>query len=547
MRSKRRKMPRLMLHLSGPFRATLDGRPLTGLSRRAQGMLAYLACQVGMRAERGTLTDVLWSDRSESQARASLRQELSVLRKTLPETVLGADRQAVWLTMAEVHREVGTGEALQGFDLPSEGFEDWLRQLRIDGLPVMSAGTVVAAAGRAFQPALAVLPFDELGIVGDDMFADGVVEEITGALGRVREFDVIARQSSFALRGEALPVPAIAERLGADYVVEGSVQRSGGRVRIAVHLVRGRDGHTLWSERFDDQLDDLFDLQDRIAARVAGQLSPNLRSAEITRAGLRPLDDRTVYELMLTAYPHFWSLRREGNERAAELLDQAMERDPDYVPAMALRAWVYAQQTTYMWSDDPAADRTRGLALAERAVLRAEDHAPSLVAIAGAFAQGGDDRALAQTCISRALSIDPNNAWAWIRQGWLHQYVGEVEPALAAFERAQRLSPLDPFLHQITFGRAATLYRWRDDPREGLALIEEGLRRHPGVVWPLRMLAVAYVRLGEMEKAREAIRRLRAEHPNISIAYLQAALPPIAVHFDAEYYAHLAAAGLPTT
>ncbi|MBS0125951.1 hypothetical protein [Thetidibacter halocola] len=534
-------MPHLTLHLTGPFRADLDGTPLEAISRRAQGMLAYLACQPGMRAERGALADLLWSDRSEDQARASLRQELSVLRKALGD-VAEADRQAVWLVTHKVTARREGGVFLQGFDLPSEGFEDWLRDERA------AEQDTAAAQPRAKKPeraTLAVLAFDELGAAESDMFAEGVVEEITGALSRSRDFDVIARQSAYALREQALSVPEAAERLGADYLLEGSVRRVGDRVRIAAQLVRGGDGHLLWSERFDDRLDDLFDLQDRIAAQVAGQVSPSLRAAEIARAGQTPPGDRTAYELMLTAYPLFWSLRREGNAQAGALLDRALERDPAYLPAMALRSWVHAHQNTYMWSTDPVAERARALSLAARAAEQVGDHAPTLLAIAATYSQASPDKALIETCIDRVLRIDPNNAWAWIRLGWLRQYTGDTAGSLEAFDRAERLSPLDPFAHQITFGRAAATYRWADDPTEGLAMIEEGLRRHPGVIWPWRMVAAANVRLGRLDAAQAAVARLMEALPHVTIRYLKACLPPAAVHFEEEYFRHLAIAGIP--
>ena len=185
--------PHLTLRLSGAFRADGAGGELDGLPRRGQALLAYLSQQRDMRAERGFLADLLWSDRAEEQARASLRQELSVLRRALPEGVLGASRQHVWLDPARVRATAEPGEAfLQGFDLPSEGFEDWLRTMRMGGA---DPGPEPAALRPRTQPTLAVLPFEELGAPETDMFSDGVVEEITGALSRVHDFDVIARHT----------------------------------------------------------------------------------------------------------------------------------------------------------------------------------------------------------------------------------------------------------------------------------------------------------------------------------------------------------------
>lgn len=309
-------MPDLTLHMRGPLRiVAAPGAAIPGLSRRGQALLASLALQPGMRAERAWLADLLWSDRSGDQARASLRQELSVLRRALPEGVLTADRQAVWLDPARVALAVGgQGEVLQGFDLASEGFEDWLRQQRAADPPPAPEPTAPGPpapepTAAPDPPTLAVLPFREFGAPEADMFADGVVEEITGALSRSHDFRVIARQSAFALRGQGLDAPQSAGKLGAQYLVEGSVRRAAERVRIAVQLVRGADGQLVWSERFDDRLDDLFDLLDRIAAQVAGQILPPLRAAEIARARARPAQDRTAYDLMLTALPHFWAHR----------------------------------------------------------------------------------------------------------------------------------------------------------------------------------------------------------------------------------------------
>jgi hypothetical protein len=211
----------LELVLHGTFSVRHGATSIDTLSRRGQAMLAYLANQSGMRAERAFLADLLWSDRSEEQARASLRQELSVLRRTLPEGVLDANRQHVWLMPARVGIVSGKGTFLQGFDLASEGFEDWLRVMRSgdDGLGALTDPATHPRSRPSqprVRPTLAVLPFEELGAAETDMFADGVVEEITGALSRAHDIHVIARQSAFALRGERLDVPETAKRLGAD-------------------------------------------------------------------------------------------------------------------------------------------------------------------------------------------------------------------------------------------------------------------------------------------------------------------------------------------
>ena len=545
----------LTLCLTGPFRAIdATGLPLQGLSRRAQALLAYLSQQPAMRAERGLLADLLWSDRSEDQARGSLRQELSVLRKALPDGLLSADRQSVWLDTAGIASDLsGPGEFLQGFDLRSEGFEDWLRLQRAASDNAPAPPTALADAPKRARPTLAVLPFDELGTPETDMFADGVVEEVTSALSRVHDFHVIARQSAFALRGEALSIPETARRLGADYIVEGSVRRSGSRVRITVQLVRGSDGRTLWSDRFDDHLDDLFDLQDRISAQVAGQVSPNLRAAEIERITTAPPGNRTAYELTLTAMPPFWSHTRQGNLTALSRLEAALGVQPEYGPALALRAWCLAQEHTYMYSDDPARDRARAVEAIEAAAPHVGNHALSLTALGAALSLSTTDLDRANHYIDRAIEIDPNHAWAWMRRGWAQAYVGKAHEAIASLDRAEALSPLDPFRFNMILGRSAAHRHWLRDsddpegsgPQVAVRLAREALRLNPQAKWIYRMLASACAAAGDTEGARDACRHLLAAYPHLTIAYLTETLPQAAFTYELSYFSELREAGVP--
>lgn len=527
--------PLLTLTLHGTFAARTADGPVRKLSKRGQALLAFLAVEPRRRATRSSVMTLLWCDRSEEQARASLRQELAVLRKALPEGTLMADRSDVWLEATEIAPSDGS-VFLSGFDLPGEVFEDWLRQVR-------SAAPRSTPELRG-RPSLAVLPFVESGVADADMFADGIVEEITGALSRVREFHVIARQSAYALADVQLEIPDIAKRLGVAYLVEGSVRRSGERVRISVQLVRGKDGHLLWSERFDDRIDDLFDLQDRIAARVAGQISPNLRAAEISRARSTPPADRSAYELTLSAMPHFWSHLRDDNLRAIDLLGQALERDPDYAWALAMKAWCHAQQAAYLWTDDPASERELAAALARRAAPMAADHAQTLTAICAALSLTSEDQTLPKTFIDRALAIDPNSAWGWLRAGWLHCLFNEPEKALDYFARAEALSPLDPFLFNIRFGQAnahAELKRYD----EAIRLVREGLNMAPGVDWAYRMLAAYHGMKGDEDGAADAARRYLQAYPNATIAKLKASMPPSIYMTQKAYFEGMRRAGLP--
>jgi TolB-like protein/Tfp pilus assembly protein PilF len=393
------------------------------------------------------------------------------------------------------------------------------------------------------EPMLAVLPFEYRPSDANDVLAEGIVEEVTAALSRVGGFRVIARQSAFAFREDRPEIPVVAERLGADYLLEGSVRRSGDRVRITADLVSER-GVSLWSARFDDRLDDLFDLQERIAVQVAGQLPVKLRSAEIARA--RTPEERrrnTQYDLVLRAMPHFWAHRGEANARAVELLSEAVDRDPEYVPALAYLAWALVQKPSYMWSDNPREDRERALAFAQRAAERVSDDPQSLVAISAAYSMAVADRVPALSFAKRALAIDPNNAWGHMRLGWALIYDGRPEAALESFERARTLSPLDPFLFNMNIGTAVAHSRIE---RLDLAIpiLEETLACFPGVAWAYRLLASMQARNGNEEAAHEALRKLAAAYPGLTLQHLMDSVPPTIVEYDKAYLDGLRAAGL---
>ncbi|MEM9899195.1 MAG: hypothetical protein AAF742_07445 [Pseudomonadota bacterium] len=512
----------LRLTVNGTFAAEGPNGPLPKMGRPGQALLAFLALQPRHRATRSAAMTLLWGDRGEEQARASLRQELSALRRVLPEGTINADRNEVWLEGA-VLAEPPSDHLLAGFDLASEPFEDWLRQARAAALS--QPARVNAAQDPRGRPVVAVLPFAELGVAEVDMFADGVVEEITGALSRVHDFHVIARQSTFALKDEALDACEVSERLGATYVVEGTVRRAGDRVRISVTLVSGSDGRALWSERFDDQLDDLFDLQDRVAAKVAGQISPSLRLAEIERARSTPPKDRSAYELVLSAMPYFWAHRREDNLVAIDFFDAALKRDGEYGLALAMKAWGLAQRTAYLWSDTPKETRAMATKLAHKATEYAGDHVLTLVAIGAAISMCSKDINHASEVILRALEIDPNNAWGWMRKGYVHVYSDEAQEARAAFDCAIELSPLDPYLHNMVVGQGMAEFR-RKNYEEAARIIEQSLRMGPGAQWAHRPLIAIYTVLGRDEDVARVSKAFFEAHPGITLKHILASLPP---------------------
>ncbi|MEO9576151.1 MAG: adenylate/guanylate cyclase domain-containing protein [Tateyamaria sp.] len=373
-------------------------------------------------------------------------------------------------------------------------------------------------------PTVVVMPFEELG-GENEFFSDGVVDEITSALSSVGEISVIARQSAFSFKGRVVDIRTVGRDLGARYVVTGAIRRSGNRVRISAQLASAITGANLWSQRYDDDLEDLFELQDRIASQVAGAVSPSIRASEIAAARAVAPMERKAYQFYLSAFPHFWAHRREENERAIELLSAALEQDRGNFRPQALRAWAFAQQATYMWSDTPLISRQNAQQDAETAALTAGEHAPSLVAIAAALGMTGLDHDRAGQILEHALSLDPNSAWGWMRLGWNNVYRQNVEAGLAAFDRAEALSPRDPFLFNLHFGRAyANGLTGEFD--KAIRLAKLGLTAGPGVTWAYRDLASFCANAGRQQEADEAVASLMSSYPGLTIKRVVDSMPP---------------------
>jgi adenylate cyclase len=402
-----------------------------------------------------------------------------------------------------------------------------MRAFRVAAGAAADAGPEPAAARPGLappdKPSVAVLPFVDLGAdPSQDYFADGVVEEITAALSRMRSLFVIARNSTLAYRGRPASVAQIGRELGVRYLIEGSVRRAGDRVRIVAQLVDAASGNQIWAERYDGQLADIFDLQDRIAGSVVGAIQPSILGAEIERARRKRPESLLAYDYVLRAFPLVWSLDRAQNEAAVALLGQAIAIDPSYALALSLLAWCHAQRAVYNWTDEPAAARRQALQLAQQAAaLSAED--PTVLAILGAAHTVARDFDSAAVHLTRAVALDPNSAWARQRTGWLDVNCERPDAAIVHFERAKRLSPLDPMGFITDFGIGAAHFvagRYA----EAASWTQKGLSQQPRASWSLRVLVPALVHAGRIAEARQALARLLEAHPGLTIAKVRDSL-----------------------
>jgi adenylate cyclase len=361
------------------------------------------------------------------------------------------------------------------------------------------------------KPSIAVLPFQNIsGDPEQEYFADGMVEEIITALSRIKWLFVIARNSTFTYKGQAIDVKQVGRELGVRYVLEGSVRKAGNRVRITAQLIEADSGTHLWADRFDGLLEDIFELQDKVASSVAGVIEPALQAAETMRSADRPTHDLTAYDLYLRAYEIVLSSGKDLPQ-ALGFLDQAIDRDPRYAPALALAAVGHLRLCVDGLSKDPTADRRRGAELAHRALKVARDDPGTLANACLALAYFGEDIGAMVGLIDHALALNPSYARGWYVSGVLRWFAGQSDIAIEHVEASMRLSPGARIgMAVCTIGAAHFLSRRFDEALPKLLL---AIQENPDYPVSYRYLAACYAQLGRLDEAREIVARLRGITP----------------------------------
>jgi adenylate cyclase len=373
------------------------------------------------------------------------------------------------------------------------------------------------------KPSIVVLPFDNMSAEpGQDFLADGIVEAITSALSRIRSFFVIARTSAFTYKGRARDARDIGRELGVAYLLEGSVQRIGNRLRIIVQLIETEGGAHVWSSRFDGTMDEFFDLEDRITEQVAGALQPSVRIAEIERSRRKRPQDLGSYDYTMRAMPHVWALEKEESAKAIELLEAALAIDAKYPLALSLAGWCHAQRSVYNWADDIAESQRKAQSLAEQAAQMSGDD-PIILAVLGAVHTFLRNHGTARVLLERAVTLDPNAAWAWSRLGWVECYADQSKKSIENFERALRLSPIDPinFNNYVGIGSAHEVAQEYD---EAAMLYRRGLQERPNARWIYRNLASSLSGAGRMEEAKQAYAEMMRSYPDLTISKFKQAM-----------------------
>jgi TolB-like protein len=358
-----------------------------------------------------------------------------------------------------------------------------------------------------------VLPFANMsGDPEQEYFADGMVEEIITALSHIRWLFVIARNSTFTYKGRAVDVKQVGRELGVRYVLEGSVRKGGNRVRITGQLIDAETGTHLWADRFDGLIEDVFELQDKIAVSVAGVIEPALQAAEIRRSVARPTTDLTAYDLYLRALAAFYPITQERVFEALGLLDQAMAIDSHYAPALSWAAICHFHLANNGWAEAPETSRRKATDLARQA-LQATQNDPGILANAAIVLAGSvrEDIGAMIGLVDRALVLNPSFARGWRLSGVLRLWAGQPDLAIEHVETSLRLSPRERMGQPLSLMGAAYFVKRQFD--EAAAKLLLSLQDHPGFPGAYRTLAACYAHMGRLDEARAIVAKLRAITP----------------------------------
>ena len=390
------------------------------------------------------------------------------------------------------------------------------------------------------KPSIAVLPFQNMsGDPEQEYFADGMVEDITTALSRFTTLFVIARNSSFTYKGRAVDIKQVGRELGVRYVLEGSVRKAAGRLRITGQLIEASSGAHLWAEKFDGALEDVFELQDAVTERVVGAIETSVNQAEINRSHAKPTSNLDAYDYYLRALQQYSLYTRAGSDAAIENAQKAISLDPDYALAKALLSSTYMSRRIRGWgaTGDPA----KALAVAREAITQ-DSNNPSVLRWAGLTLGfwGDHDRSIA--LLEKAARLNVNGSQILLSLGWVKVYAcTDTERAIAHFERAMRLSPRDPRMTSMLMG-ISFAHLISGHYEKALSFAQQSIDEGPQFTSGHRAKITALIFLNREQEARAAAESLLTIDPQFSIS---SRLPPYRdPDFQQRYHAALKAAGL---
>jgi adenylate cyclase len=383
-----------------------------------------------------------------------------------------------------------------------------------DAAPGEPAATATPAV-PADRPSIAVLPFDNMsGDPEQEYFADGITEDIITEISKIAGLMVISRNSTYTYKKKAVKVQDICRDLDVRYVLEGSVRKAGGRVRITAQLIDGVSGGHLWAERYDRGLEDIFAVQDDVTERIVGSLEVKLIGAAEARPPRVETDNPEAYDCLLRGREQYRLFSQDGNAKARTLYETAIALDPDYAAAHAALAETYIHD--FFMGSTEALDRAYELAETAR------DLDPSLPLVYEAlcsvhlFKRRHEEAVAAAT---RWIEVEPGNAEAYANLAGMLHFAGEPERVAGLIEKAKRLNPFYPFYYTLYVGQACFILRRFED---AAATIKRAIAHNPQSLPAQFFLAAAYGQMGKADLARDALAEVRRISPDFSIAQARA-------------------------
>lgn len=387
------------------------------------------------------------------------------------------------------------------------------------------------------KPSIAVMPFQNLiGNPEQEYFCDGITEAIITALSKTPKLFVIARNSTFTYKGKAVSVQQVCKDLGVRYVLEGSIQRSGDRVRITAQLIDGKTEAHLWGEKYDRELKDIFDLQDQITRNIIIALKVKLTEGEYARIYGRGTNNIEAYLKAMKGMDHVLRWNKNDNEIARQLYQEAISIDPNYTNAYTLLAWTYRHEATYRWTKTPEKSYKTALQLAKKALSLDETNAMPHMVFSLVSSETGDYE-MANIEADRALELEPNNADANFLTGVIFSHQGRHEEAIEVLEKATNLSPINPYFHRYL----SDCYFHADQYEKSILAAREAIKQKQVAYMTCYVnLIASYTSLGRKQEAQAAVAELHRIDPTYSLAvwkkymYLLSAHPKYRARIDFE-------------
>ena len=450
-----------------------------------------------------------------------------------------------------VHQSIDGKLDLRFADMGPQRVKNIAKPVRAYRLSVSGTPTPHSDAPKVTdKPSIAVLPFSNMSNDPDqEYFSDGITEDIITALSRIRQFFVIARNTTFTYKGRSVDVPAVARELGVRYVLEGSVRKAGNRIRITGQLIDGDTGNHIWAERYDRDLEDIFELQDEITQTVVGAIEPELVLAERARAKSKPAENLAAWDFYQRGMSVIWDRENHGNltpktlEISKQLFERAIERDPKFADAYAGLAMCYFYILIFGFSEDRAADREQGLLAGRNAATYDSDNALARSGLGYIHMARGEQDLAIHHC-GAAVEINPSGFHERIGLAMALIWSGQSEQALPHLKMSLRLSPRNPSMGPVLVRFAEAYFQLGDYEKSVDYATQALLRLETGILGNcVKTSALAH--LGRQDEAVEALNELLRRRPGASVSFLKESVTITDPAFLATYLDGLRKAGLP--